>query len=83
MQHDMNTIIDKFAFAGYDYAISGGKIPQIRTELELMAFNAGINNANIRDNLNVEKIKTIDHNKYHESIHRASHKELSTVWGQN
>jgi hypothetical protein len=79
----MNTIIDKFAFAGYDYATSGGAVPKFNTELELMAFNAGISNANIRHNLSVDKIIIRSTNNYHDSKSVASHKELSSVWGNN
>jgi hypothetical protein len=50
--------IDELARAGYQYAISNGQDNQshlIKDDMDLMAFNAGISNANLRNNLNTPK----------------------------
>lgn len=49
--------IDEIAIAGYEWAEAGGVgIPtDIVSEIDLMAFNAGISNANNRLGLNVGK----------------------------
>ena len=47
--------IDQYATYGYEWAICGGKgIPcGLETEMDFIAFNAGISNANIRHELNI------------------------------
>ena len=67
---------------GYDYAVKDGFIPEFNSDMELMAFNAGVSNANIRNNLNVAPITVIAKNRV-ETKEAASYKELQTVWGQN
>lgn len=77
-------MIDDMAFSGYDYALSGGTlpIPEMTTEMDVLAFNAGISNANIRQGLNIEKIAAYSATHI-DGRTRASEKELRTVWGSN
>ena len=51
----------ELAFAGHDYAVSGGKkmLPNMKDEMDLTAFNAGISNANARHGLDVKKLQTV------------------------
>ena len=74
--------IDEMAFAGYEYALNGRDIPKFETEMDLLAFNAGISNANIRHNLNVPQL-TSSTSKSHDLRERVSDKELQTTWGNN
>ncbi|MFK5950999.1 MAG: hypothetical protein QM500_19780 [Methylococcales bacterium] len=74
--------IDEMAFRGYEYALSGASMPDFETEMDLLAFNAGISNANIKNGLNVEKILSVNIS-YIAGRPRASDKELSITWGQN
>ncbi len=76
--------IDNFAFLGHDYAVSPGrtKIPTFNSDMDLMAFNLGINNANIRNGLNIDTLKTVV-KKTIEHKNRATDKELAVVWGSN
>lgn len=75
--------IDDMARCGYLYAQTDDKamIPQLSSDMDLLAFNAGISNANIRlglacPQLMSSTIKSIDCGE------AAGHKELQTVWGQ-
>lgn len=56
----MNAIdIDPMAVAGYEYATKTGTHPRtvtVKTDMDLLAFNAGISNANLRHGLAVAKI---------------------------
>jgi uncharacterized Zn finger protein len=74
--------IDDMAQCGYYYAVNGERIPNIISELELLAFNAGITNANTRHNLNISQITATKLGQI-EQTERASYKELQTVWGNN
>lgn len=50
--------IDCCALKGYEYAETGGSISigiDVTNDLEVMAFNAGISNYNIRNNKNFPK----------------------------
>ncbi|WP_162926492.1 hypothetical protein [Teredinibacter purpureus] len=49
--------IDEVAKSGYEWARTGGvSIPSgVESEMDLMAFNAGVSNANISLGLNVAK----------------------------
>jgi hypothetical protein len=78
----MSEKIDKLAYAGYDYAISKGKNDKsslIKNDLDLMAFNAGISNANIRHNMSVTKISCSPTIRKHDNYQGASDKELSLL----
>lgn len=50
--------IDPMAAAGYEYATKTGtpRTVTIKTDMDLLAFNAGISNANVRHGLAVAKI---------------------------
>ncbi len=76
--------IDDFAFLGHDYAVSPErtKIPAFNSDMDLMAFNLGIKNANIRNRLNIDTLKTVV-KKTIEHKNRATDKELAVVWGSN
>lgn len=76
--------IDGMACSGYDYAVSGmnTSMPEFSNDMDLMAFNAGINNANIKHDLHVKKVGSVSMT-YLDNRDRISDKELSTVWGNN
>jgi hypothetical protein len=74
--------IDGMAIKGYDYAIHAGKIPEFETDMDLMAFNAGISNANIRHNHNIPPITEISKKVYHQSKDRESDKTLGIICNQ-
>ena len=76
--------IDKIAIAGYNYAISEGKNNQshlIEDDMDLMAFNAGISNANIRNDSEVPKLTATPTTRKHDNYHGHSDKELALCWG--
>lgn len=75
--------IDEMAFKGYDYALGlEAALPDFEDDMGLMAFNAGISNANIRHGLKVPHVKYLE-TTHVEHRGRVSFKELQTVWGQN
>jgi len=74
--------IDDMAFKGFDFASEKGEMPLFTDDMDLMAFNAGISNANIRYGLKVPSVNYYK-TKHIETRIRASDKELQTVWGLN
>jgi hypothetical protein len=74
--------IDEMAYSGYLYATNKGGIPEFISEIDLLAFNAGISNANSRHGLNIPPIWAIETIKIISKAETASDKELATVWGQ-
>ena len=74
--------IDGMAIQGYDYVMHKGKIPSFNTDMDLLAFNAGISNANIRHNRNVAPIIEISTSKYHQQKDTDSDKTLSVICNQ-
>lgn len=75
--------IDTMACAGYDYAVSEKKLqmPDFATDMNLMAFNAGISNANIKHGLNINPISITSSNVSIEGRFHESDKTLGILWG--
>jgi hypothetical protein len=76
--------IDELARVGYQYAVSNGQDNQshlIEDDMDLMAFNAGISNANLRNSLNTPKLGASPTERSHDNYHAHSDKELALCWG--
>nr|WP_176703623.1 hypothetical protein [Vibrio sp. 04Ya108] len=68
--------IDQIARQGYLYAIGEEYECTIESDMDLMAFNAGITNANGKHNLSVQKLQHVSC-RYIQGPCRTSDKELS------
>jgi len=79
----MNQRIDKLAYAGYDYATSAGKDDRsslIETDMDLLAFNAGITNANTSKGLSVIHLTCKPTGKRYDSREGRSDKDISVIF---
>lgn len=74
--------IDEFAVLGYKYATSEGGVPSFPTEMALLAFNAGISNANIRTGTRCAAIGASSTKRFIQGAEGRADKELALLAGQ-
>ncbi len=73
--------IDEIAYHGYNYAIGSDFIPEFTCDMDLMAFNSGISNANVRNNLNINPLIS-NTKKIIQGRGREPHKVIGLIMGQ-
>ena len=71
--------IDTMATHGYEYAAQRGKVPKLKDQMDIDAFNAGISNFNIRNGAHIAPL-LIRTRKFSDGANgRVADKELAIV----